>query len=200
MSKFLILFLAFFSVSTALAEDTSVNLPQPDLSIKTPLMQALAKRKSTKKYGSRGITEQSLGNLLWAASGQNRDNGGLTIPTSMNSQDLDIYVLKADGTWLYIPKYHRLKKISDKDLRFLTAKQDYVLDAAMVLIYVSGQEDMTAGMHAGSAYQNVGLYAAATGMGTVVRAFFDKDDMARELKLPAHKKVVVSQVLGWPRN
>ena len=163
-------------------------------------MQALAKRKSTKKYGSRGITEQSLGNLLWAASGQNRDNGGLTIPTSMNSQDLDIYVLKADGTWLYIPKYHRLKKISDKDLRFLTAKQDYVLDAAMVLIYVSGQEDMTAGMHAGSAYQNVGLYAAATGMGTVVRAFFDKDDMARELKLPAHKKVVVSQVLGWPRN
>ena len=108
--------------------------------------------------------------------------------------------MKADGTWLYIPKYHRLKKISDKDLRFLTAKQDYVLDAAMVLIYVSGQEDMTAGMHAGSAYQNVGLYAAATGMGTVVRAFFDKDDMTRELKLPAHKKVVVSQVLGWPRN
>ncbi len=200
MSKFLVFFLALFSINTVFAEETSINLPKPDMALKTPLMQALAQRKSTKKYGSRGITEQNLSNLLWAASGQNRDNGGLTIPTSMNSQDLDIYVLKADGTWLYIPKYHRLKKISDKDLRFLTAKQDYVLDAAMVLVYVSGQEDTTAGMHAGSAYQNVGLYTAATGMGNVVRAFFDKEDMARELSLPSGKKVIVSQVLGWPRK
>lgn len=200
MSKFLIFFLALFSANIVLAEDVSVNLPQPDMSIKTPLMQALANRKSTKKYGSRGITEQVLANLLWAASGQNRETGGLTIPTSMNSQDLDIYVLKADGTWLYVSKYHRLKKVSDTDLRFLTAKQDYVLDAAMVLIYVSGQDDMTAGMHAGSAYQNVGLYTAATGMGNVVRAYFDKEDMAQELKLPSQKKVIVSQVLGWPKN
>ncbi len=200
MSKFLIFFLALFSANIVLAEDVSVNLPQPDMSIKTPLMRALANRKSTKKYGSRGITEQVLANLLWAASGQNRETGGLTIPTSMNSQDLDIYLLKADGTWLYVPKYHRLKKVSDTDLRFLTAKQDYVLDAAMVLIYVSGQDDMTAGMHAGSAYQNVGLYTAATGMGNVVRAFFDKEDMARELSLPSGKKVIVSQVLGWPRK
>lgn len=196
----LILLAIIFAFNTAQAKENEIYLPKPNLGLKTPLMETLQLRKSVKSFGKRGINDQNLSDLLWVSVGENREDGKRTIPTSMNSQDLDIYVLRADGAWLYNPKLHRLSPITDKDLRFLTAKQDYVLGAAIILIYVSGQDDMTAGMHAGSAYQNAGLYAAATGMNAVVRGFFDKDDIAKELKLPAGKKVVISQAFGWPRD
>ncbi len=200
MYKYLLLLLVMFSTSVVRAEEVKINLPKPNMIMKAPLMEALNNRKSIKFYGKRGITEQTLADILWSAVGTNRDDGRRTIPTSMNSQDIYVYVLKADGSWLYNAKYHRLVRINDKDLRFLTAKQDYVLKAAVVLVYTSTLDDLTAGMHAGSAYQNVGLYSAAVGLGNAVRAYFDKEDIAKELNLPENEKVIVSQTIGWPRD
>ena len=53
-------------------------------------------------------------------------------------------------------------------------------------------------MHAGSAYQNVGLYCANKGLNNVVRGYFDKDELAKALSLCENQKIVISQAIGWP--
>ena len=52
-------------------------------------------------------------------------------------------------------------------------------------------------MHAGSAYQNVDLYAATNNLGSVVRAFFDKQEVAKALNLKENQQVIVSQAIGY---
>ena len=52
-------------------------------------------------------------------------------------------------------------------------------------------------MHAGSAYQNVGLYAASKGMHSVVRGYFDNDRVAKALNLENGERAIVSQAIGW---
>ena len=88
--------------------------------------------------------------------------------------------------------------VSDKDLRPLLGTQDYAKDAALDLVYVSTSDVATNGaMHAGSAYQNVGLYAASKGMHSVVRGYFDNDRVTKALNLENGERAIVSQAIGW---
>ena len=79
------------------AADNVIKLPEPDKEGGVPLMQALANRKSGRKYKSDvPVTNEILSSLLWAANGFNRP-GLRTAPTAINLQELELYVLKADG-------------------------------------------------------------------------------------------------------
>ncbi len=189
------------AVTGVRAELVTQSLPQPDMRGTKPLMQCLQKRKSVRQFGRRAVSEQILADMLWAAVGINRQNGKRTIPTALNSQDLIVYVIKYDGAWQYDAKGHKLIKVSDKDLRSLLATQDYAKEAALDLVYVSTSDEALIGaMHAGSAYQNVGLYCACKGLNNVVRGYFDKDDLAKALNLCENQKIMVTQAIGWPAS
>ena len=53
-------------------------------------------------------------------------------------------------------------------------------------------------MHAGSSYQNVGLFAVAHKMGAVVRGYFDKVKVREALKLKPNEEVLISMAVGYP--
>ena len=55
-------------------------------------------------------------------------------------------------------------------------------------------------MHAGSAYQNVELYAGVNDLGCVVRAMFDKDAVAKAVQLPAGQRIIISQAIGYEKE
>lgn len=187
------------AVSGAKAELVTQPLPKPDMVGGKTLMQSLQERRSNREFGRRAVNEQTLADMLWAAVGVNRQNGKRTIPTALNSQDLTVYVVKYDGAWQYDAKGHKLIQVSDRDLRSVLAAQDYAKDAALDLVYVSTSDvALNGAMHAGSAYQNVGLYCAYKGLNNVVRGYFDKDGLAKELKLNDNQWIVVSQAIGWP--
>lgn len=187
------------AVSGAKAELVTQPLPKPDMVGGKTLMQSLQERRSNREFGRRAVNEQTLADMLWAAVGVNRQNGKRTIPTALNSQDLTVYVVKYDGAWQYDAKGHKLIQVSDRDLRSVLATQDYAKDAALDLVYVSTSDvALNGAMHAGSAYQNVGLYCAYKGLNNVVRGYFDKDGLAKELKLNDNQWIVVSQAIGWP--
>ena len=116
------------------------------------------------------------------------ENQELTVPLTNGENTI---VIK-DGQ----AETNTLKQVSDKDLRPLMAKQDYVKDAPLVLVY-TGTDEKNSPLHAGSAYQNVGLYAASRGLNNVVRGYFDKDRLAKALNVKSDD-VIVTQVLGWP--
>jgi SagB-type dehydrogenase family enzyme len=206
------MYLALFALLTfnfAIAQE-SVKLPEPDKTGGKPLMQALNERSSSRDFIDKDLTEQQLSNLLWAAYGINRaEDGKHTTPTSRNKQDIEIYVILKKGVFLFVPKEHSLKQISNEDLRRVTGKQDFVKDAAVNLVYVSdfdklGKSDentklMTAATHCGFIGQNVYLYCASEGLITVFRAWIDKDEIREALDLKENQKVIYCQTVGYSK-
>ena len=68
-----LLALAALLVVPALCQDLKpIQLPQPQIFGGMPLMQALAKRQTTRAFANQPLPLQTLSNLLWAAFGVNR--------------------------------------------------------------------------------------------------------------------------------
>ena len=159
-------------------------------------MQALEDRHSDREFSDREIDDRTLSSILWVAYGVNRDDGKRTIPTAMNKKDLNIYVFNKNGVWLYDTDNNLLKQQSDQNHMDLFQKQDYMTSVPTILVYTGSTDDYAA-MHAGSAYQNVELYAAANNMASIVRGFFEHDKVSEVLKLPKGQRVIISQAIGW---
>lgn len=164
-------------------------------------MQTLSGRATNRSFTAKPLSDKLLGDLLWAAYGVNRPNGKRTIPTAQNRQDLEIYVLRSDGAWLYDAPKHCLEQVSSSDLRNFLAGQGFVREAPVGLVYVTdtqkNSKELFAAMHTGSAYQNVGLFCASVGLHNVVRASYDAEGLASALGLTKSKHILISQSIGW---
>ncbi len=196
-------------LSTALAQSPtgSIKLSPPDMRGGKPLMATLKDRASTKTYADQALTPELLSNLLWAAFGVNRpDSGKRTAATAFDCQNIDIYVVSKEGATRYDAKAHRLETVSGKDLRSLAATQDYARVAALQLVYVADDTKMARGsvekkalyaaFHAGSISQNVYLFCASAGLGSVVRDGVDRAALKTALALQEHQHIVMAQTVG----
>lgn len=208
---FFVVLLVALMVCNGLAADTKVvkKLPAPDTKGGKPLMQVLSERQSVRMFLTDPVDDQMLSNLLWAGFGENRPGGRRTAPTSNNAQDIEIYVAKADGTWLYDAQANSLIRVTPIDGRLILAgRQSFAAAAPLGLIFVAdkakaqgdGYNEFYPYMHVGSIYQNIGLYCASAGLGDVVRSSFDYQDMSKALNLPASKYVIISQTVGFVKE
>ncbi len=187
---------SLFMTFDAFAQE-AVKLPAPDLTGGMPLMQAMKERKTERAFSTEALDNQTLSDMLWAAWGYNRPDKR-TIPTARNRQNMEVYVLKADGAFRYDARANSLIPVTAQDLRPLAAKQDFVLNAHVTLLFVADEDDKYAGMHAGSAYQNVGLYCASKGLYNVVRGMIDRDALAKALGIEDEDDIIISQTVGKP--
>lgn len=191
------LFLSVLFVAQNVYALETKQLPAPRTDGGKPLMEALKERKTSRSFSDRPLEEQVLSDMLWAAFGINRPaEGKRTAPTALNKQNIDIYVLDAAGVWRYDAKTNTLAAVMQKDLRPVMDSQPFAAKAPVTLLYIA-ENDVTSGMHAGSLYQNVGLFCASAGLNNVVRRM-DKDKLTQALSLPAGKEVIVSQSVGYP--
>ncbi|HSN31556.1 MAG TPA: nitroreductase family protein, partial [Ideonella sp.] len=187
-----------------------VALPPPRTDGGLPLMKALALRRSGRDYDRRALPLPTLSDLLWAAFGVNRPDGGRTAPSWHGLMVTDLYLANAEGAWRYEAKGHRLLAQRSGDLRARTGTQDFVGAAALNLIYVAHGERMTevgaaerramAAADAGCIAQNVYLYCASAGLAAVLRAAVDGPAVARLLGLPDGQFVTFAQSVGYPRR
>jgi len=171
-------------------------------------MQALKERKSTRSYKPQKLSEQILSNLLWAAWGINRPDGKRTAPSAMNRQEIDVYVVLAEGAYGYDPKAQALTPVAQGDLRAQTGGQPFVKDAPLNLVYVADTAKMGGGSEqdkvvwygaaAGFISQNAYLYCACEGLATVVRGMVDRGPLASSLSLRPEQKIVLAQTVGYP--
>lgn len=99
--KKIILALAAAALATSALAQEVIKLPQPDKNVSMTLYQALQQRASVREYSDAQISDASLSRLLWAACGVNREDGRLTVPSAMNTQEESVYVCRADGAWLF---------------------------------------------------------------------------------------------------
>ncbi len=173
------------------------------------LLQTLQLRQSRREFASRPLPEVLLLEMLWAGYGINRpESGKRTAPSARNQQEMDIYVAREDGLFLYNASAHGLTKLTDADLRADTGKQDYVAGAPVNLVYVSDFERMPeitaekkllfSGMCTGSISQNISLFCAANDLATVVRAYFDPELLAQKMNLRPGQHITLAQSIGFP--
>ena len=199
------------STGLADAQGSVRDLAKPQDSAGKALMTTLKNRRSVREFDARPLTPQHLSNLLWAAYGINRAAAGFrTAPLWRRIPLVDLYVAMADGTWMYDPKAHKLTSVLADDIRMETGTQDFVATAPVNLIYV-GRSDLMgdasaedkqiwAAANTGFIGQNVYLYCASEGLGTVYRASLNRARLGKTLKLPASSFVIAAQSVGYPRS
>jgi nitroreductase len=188
----------------------SIVLPPPQKQGGLPLMEALEKRHSSREFAPDALPFPLLSNLLWSAYGVNRADGGRTAPSALNAQEIDVYVALPEGAYLYDNESHELNLVVGSDLRRVTGYQDFVDEAPLDLVYVADHTRMTmvpvayresyASAAAGAIAQNVYLFAASTGLSTVIRAWIDRTAIADALGLSHDQQVLLSQTVGYPKN
>jgi SagB-type dehydrogenase family enzyme len=209
MKKIIALVLLFAAAGFAGTVE-SIVLPKPQTEGGKPLMQALSQRQSARAFSEEKLSPQMLSNLLWAAFGVNRPDGKRTAPSAMNWQEVQIYVVMAEGAYLYDAKSNRLEPAASGDFRGIAGTQNYVAAAPLNLVYVSDGAKTTrasepdrslfAGADVGFIAQNVYLFCASEGLATVVRGSVNRAELAKALKLTVDQKIVLAQTVGYPKH
>ncbi len=130
--------IAALLLCAGLPAQNTIKLPAPKKDAGMTLYQALQQRASVRQFKTDAIPEQKLSDLLWAACGINREDGRLTAPTAINSQDIRLYVCRKEGAYEYIAKDNSLVKVSGKDLRQdVAAGQGTVGEAPLFIVLVA---------------------------------------------------------------
>jgi nitroreductase len=192
------------------AQAKSVQLPPPRATGGKPLIDALKLRRSTREYSDRPLELQLLSDLLWSAFGINRPaTGDRTAPYWRHVMVIDVYAAMADGVWFYDPKSHALVMHQEDDLRSRTGHQDFVAGAPLNLVYVAHGERMNdvsveerhlyASADACFIGQNVYLFCASAGLGTVFRGAVDKQALAKAMHLESEQFATFAQTVGYPK-
>jgi len=182
-----------------------IKLNTPDKSRGTSVMKALSDRRSERTYDTKEISLQDLSDLLWATVGVNRPDGKRTAPTAVNAQEIDIYVVRQDGAYLYDAIAHSLKPVAKGDFRKAVAGgQDFVNAAPLSLVIVANLEKMgdshIAAIDAGIAGQNINIFCSAVGLSTVPRASWDKGELEKALKLSDKQRIFLNNPIGYPKK
>lgn len=199
------------SSPAATHEIGSIALPAPQWDRAAPLLQLLQARHSSREFSPRPLPLEVLSTLVWAALGINRpDTAGRTAPSAHNWQEIEVFAVLADAAYRYDAARHALRLVKAGDLRPLTGVQDFVGGAPLDLVYVADfakmdgatdeQRTFFASADAAVIAQNVYLFCACTGLGTVVRGLIDRRKLAPALGLAVHQRIILAQTVGFPRS
>ena len=213
MRRNMILLSMLALMSTSCLAQNSIVLPKPSMDNKVTLMQALQSRHSAREYADKQIPDDVLSSVLWAACGINRPSEGkITAPSAINAQDIQVYVVRKDGTYLYQPKDNSLQKVSSKDLRAAVAgRQNFASSAPVSLVLVSNHNKFPQQIpneakvrmgvvDAGYVSENICLACSALGLNTVPRMTMDIETLKKELSLDDNYDLVLNSQIGYPKE
>lgn len=196
-------------LSLELLAQNSIQLPQPKKTGGMPLMEALAKRSTSRSFQTKELTNQQLSDLLWAAFGINRADGKRTAPSARNFQETDLYVLLKTGVYVYDAKANSLVQVSPEDARSFGSSQEFVKDAPVQVVLVANFSKMgdggnegkinTANIDAGYISQNIYLYCTSAGLTTGARGAIDKKVLEAKLKLNSNQFITVAHCIGYAK-
>ena len=162
----------------------TIRLARPRAKGGLSVMEALARRRSTREFAARRLSHSHLSELLWAAQGVNRPDGHRTSP---NWRDM----YKA-GNFLA-----------------MTGTQDFVGTAPLNLLMVANLTNMgtgtddakkiSAAADSGCIAENIYLYCASEGIGTVFRGNVDRPPLHKALDFKPEQYITYAQSVGYPK-
>jgi hypothetical protein len=181
-----------------------IKLSKPDLKKGVPTMEALSKRKSDRNLSDKKLTLQQLSEVLWAADGVNRPDGKRTAPAARAKYAVDIYAVLPEGVYLYDVAKHELTPVAKGDFRKQAGMQDFVYIAPVNLVYVLNlknwqnmsdqKRDRWISVELGCIAQNVHIYCASEGLGTVIRGMIDENKFSEVIKVKPEQILMAQTV------
>ncbi|GAH56655.1 unnamed protein product [marine sediment metagenome] len=126
-----------------------IMLTQPELESNISLEEALNSRRSVRNFSSKELSLNQISQILWAAQGITQESTGFrTSPSAGALYPLEIFLLKSDGVFHYIPDGHKIIKLNPDDLRPDLIQgvlfQGFVADAPVNIIITAVYERTTA--------------------------------------------------------
>jgi SagB-type dehydrogenase family enzyme len=179
-----------------------IFLPSPARTGLMSLEDSISRRRSVREFSRQPLTEQQIGQLLWAAQGITHPDGFRTAPSAGALYALEVYVATLTGFYHYSPEAHCLERKSTEDLRpalyRAALEQEPILAAGAVFVIAAVYERLAekygiarspryAHLEAGHAAQNVLLQAVSLGLGSVPMGAFHDEQVHRVLSLPAEQ-------------
>jgi len=179
-----------------------IKLPEPRLKGEMSVEEAIAKRRSIRRYRNESLTLQELSQLLWAAQGITEPNRKFrAAPSAGATYPFEVYVVVGrvevlePGIYHYDPFSHSIKLVKRGDFRKALQRaalnQAWVGSAAIDIVLVAYYERTTkyygergkmyVHMEAGHIGQNIYLQATALNLGTVAVGAFYEDQVAEIL-------------------
>mgnify|MGYP000897750461 FL=1 len=189
-----------------------IELPVPDKEGGLPFMKTLAVRASARDFDTMMVKLTEISNLLWAANGINRpEQDKRTASSALNAQDIDLYVLMDEKVYLYDPDHHLMKFVASGDHRKAVAgSQEIFAQVPVMVVLVSdisrfrmGDESSRlnwAAIDAGIVSQNISLYCASAGLGTVPRATMDIPKLKQVLGLKETQYPMLNHPVGFKKQ
>lgn len=190
-----------------------IKLPEPKDTSNFTLHQALANRRSVRYIQKTEIDQQTLSNLLWSACGVTQskvlESGKIanlfTNPTASNHQEVEIYLLNAEGVFLYNPLQHELIKHKHGDYRSMIGKLPMFKMAPVSLCLVSNiskmvhytdtfRKNLYSSMDIGYVSENIYLYCSANNMATCACGQIAREELSQLLGLSNAKVMLVHPI------
>lgn len=178
-----------------------LELPEPKLTGKISVEEALSKRRSVRDYGKDSLSIEEISQLLWSAQGITVRWGGRTAPSAGALYPLEIYVIAGEvkglkpGLYHYDPGKHGITKKVDGDLRQKLTEaslyQDEIARAPATFVITAVFERTMkkykergvqyVHMEVGAVGENIYLQAETLGLGTVFIGAFEDEKVKKVL-------------------
>jgi nitroreductase len=200
--------LIFSVINSVLAQElSSIKLNNPNTKRGLPVMEALSQRASVKEWSEKKLNLQDLSDLLWASNGINRpDESKRTAASALNAQDVDVYVVMEEGSYLYDAKMQELTAVAKGDFREAAGKTT----APVVIVLVSDISRFKSGevasklnwaaLDIGIVSQNIALFCAGTGLKTRPRVSMDVAKIKSVLKLSDSQYPMLNHPVGYEKK
>jgi SagB-type dehydrogenase family enzyme len=198
--------------ATTREEEVAAALPAPGVAGAGTLEEALAKRRSVRRFTDEKLTQKEIGQLLWSMQGITRDWGARTAPSAGALYPLEVYVATGEGLYHYVPQGHEMALAPRLGLRQALweagLKQDWIRDAPAVFVTAAVYErtsvkygarsERYVHLEAGHVAQNLLLQAVALGLGGVPVGAFHDDRVQGALGLPEDQRPLYLIPVGHP--
>ena len=201
-------------------------LPSPVTEGNVGVEEALANRRSRRRFQNRELSAEQLSQILWAAYGISEPipgnpqlRGGLrTSPSAGALYPLEIYAVVGNvagieaGVYKYVSEEHKIIRTIDKDIRGELSEaalgQAMVRDASVTVVYSAVFSRITARygergreryvfIELGHSAQNIYLQAEALGLGTCAIGAFTDGSVSELLKLPTEEQPLYLMPIGY---
>lgn len=189
-----------------------ITLPAPATAGGMSLNEALLRRRSVRGFDAKPLSQQQLGQLLWAAQGiTDPATGHRAAPSAMAKYPLTVYVCRADGVFKYEPQGHKLVCVANEDRRADVTQRPRGGGPAPVSFVFTGDPskfgssfpDRAAAfvyLEVGHAAENLALEATALGLATVPQGGVDVAKISEVLGLRQGTMVVYTMPVGYPAS
>jgi len=195
-----------------------VKLPRPELEGKVSLEEAIARRRSVRRYRAEPLTLSQLSQVLWSAQGITAGGELRAAPSAGATYPLEIFAFVGKqaidgleaGIYHYEVDSHSLVCSQRGDLRLELARaaldQGFIVSAPVDIVicaiytrtsYTYGRRgERYVHMEVGHVGENIHLQAVALGLATVEVGAFDDEEVRKVLDVEERIKPLYIMPLG----